>query len=93
MEVSQGLSVSWDAVPAGSSSCARRSIIYDITVVGEANRTIASMSDVEDTHAEITDSSLEPSQSYTIYARARLAQGTCETREAVTVMCRTSDAG
>ena len=68
------------------SSCARRSIVYDIMVVGEANRTVISTNDAQ---VEITD--LEPGQNYTISVRARLVQGTCETREAATVVCRTSD--
>ena len=91
MEVLHGLSVSWDAITDGDRSCARSSFTYDVTLVGEDNRTIASMNDVKDTHIEITGSSLEPSQNYTIYVRARLVQGTCEAREATTVMCRTSD--
>ena len=87
MEVSQGLLVTWDVVT--DTSCAKSSIVYDITVVGEANRTIgnASMNDVMDTHVEIADSSLEPNQTYTIYVRARLIQGICETREAAIVVC------
>jgi hypothetical protein len=56
-------------------------------VIGEANRTIVSMNDVEDTHAEITDSSLESNQTYTVYVGARLVQGSCETREAATIVC------
>ena len=80
--------MSWDVVPDESSSCAKSSIVYDIMVVGEANRTTISMND---THTEITD--LEPGQNYSISVRARLVQGTCETREAATVhvLCRTSD--
>ena len=78
--------MSWDVVTDG---CAMSSIVYDITVIGEANRTIgnASMNDVKDTWIEIPDSLLEPNQTYTIYVRARLVQGTCETREAATVVC------
>ena len=92
MEVLRGLSVSWDVITDGDRSCARSSFAYDVTLVGEDNRTIASMNDVKDTHIEITDSSLEPrSQNYTIYVRARLVQGTCEAREAATVVCRMSD--
>ena len=84
MEVSQGLSVSWDVVTDG---CGRGSIIYVITVVGEANRTITSVNDVEETNVVIPDSLLEPNQTYTINVRAK---GTCETREAATIVCRTS---
>ena len=78
--------MSWDVVPDESNSCARSSIVYVVTVVGEANGTIISMNDAQ---AEITD--LEPGQNYSISVRARLAQGTCETREAATAVCRTSD--
>ena len=85
MEVPQGLSVSWDVVTDG---CGRSSIIYIITVVGEANRTITSVNDVEETNVVIPDSLLEPNQTYTANVRAN---GTCETREAPTVVCRTSD--
>ena len=95
MEAPHGLSVTWDVVTDGNYSCARRSIVYIITVVGEVNRTVISVNGVEQTYcyAEITGSLLEPSQNYTVYIGARLAQGTCETREAatVTVVCRTSD--
>ena len=91
MEVPHGLSVSWDVVTDGSTSCNRRSIVCDITVAGEANRTIVSVNDVEETNVEILDSLLEPNQTYTVYVRARLIQGTCETREAATVVCRASD--
>jgi hypothetical protein len=49
------------------------------------------MNDVEETQVVITDSFLQPSQNYTIYVRARLVQGTCETREAATGVCRISD--
>ena len=91
MEVPQGLSVSWDVVTDGNCSCARRSIVYAITVVGEANGTVISVNGVEQTYAEIPDSLLEPSQNYTVYVRAGLVQGTCETREAATIVCRISD--
>ena len=86
MEVPQGLSVSWDVVTDGS--CGRSSIVYVIIVVGEANRTITSVNDVEETNVVIPDSLLEPNQTYTVNVRAN---GTCVTREAATVLCRTSD--
>ena len=92
MEVPHGLSVTWDVTTDGNYSCARRSIVYVITVVGEINTTIISVNGVEQTYTEITGSLLESSQNYTVYieAIARLAQGTCETREAatVTVVCK-----
>ena len=91
MKILHGLSVSWDVITDGNISCAKSSFVYDVTLVGEDNGTIASMNDVKGTHTEITDSSLEPNQNYTIYVRARLVQGTCETREAATVVCRMSD--
>ena len=92
MEAPQGLSVSWDVVTDEHTSCARRSIVYDISVVGSANIwTIVSTSDVENTRIEIPDSLLESNQNYTVYIRARLVQGICETREAGTIVCRTSD--
>ena len=55
------------------------------TVVGEAIRTVTSMNK---TNAVIPDSILEPNQTYTIHVGAK---DTCETREAATVLCRTSD--
>ena len=88
-KIPQGLLVSWDVVTDINSSCARSSIIHVVTVIGEANRTNIS---VEDTHIEITELLLESSQNYTINVKARLVQGTCETREseAATAVCRTS---
>ena len=75
----------------GPSSCARDSIIHDITLVGKDNRTF-SMRDLNDTWIEITNSSLEPSQNYAVYVRTRLVHGTCETQEpAATVVCRSSN--
>ena len=85
MEVPQGLSVSWDVVTDG---CARSSIVYVITLFVEASRTIISVNDVEETNVVIPDSLLEPNQTYTIHVRAK---GTCETKEAAIVVCRTSD--
>ena len=66
-EVPHGLLVTWDVVTNGNYSCARRSIVYVITVVGEVNRTVISVNGVEQTYAEITGSLLEPSQNYTVY--------------------------
>ena len=92
MAVPHGLLITWDVVTDGSSSCARSSIIHDITVVREADRTIiVSVDDIEDTQIEITDSSLEPSQNYSIHVGTRLLQGTCETGEAASIVCKTSD--
>ena len=90
MEVPQGLSVSWDVVTDGHTSCARSSIVHDVTLVREDRIIIISMNNVKDTLIEITESSLEPSQNYSIHIRTKLIHGTCETDEA-TIMCRTSE--
>ena len=72
-------------------ACARDSTIYDVILVGKDNRTF-SMRDFNNTQIEIPNSSLEPSQNYTVYVRTRLVQGTCETREtAATVVYRSSN--
>ena len=90
MEVPHGLLVSWDVVTDGGSSCARSSIIHDITVVREADRmVIVSMNDVRDTQIEITNS-LESSQNYSIQVKTKLIHGTCETGD-ITTACRISD--
>ena len=91
LEIPRGLLVTWDVVNDGSSSCAKSSIIYFITVVREVDRMIVvSMNKVSDTQIEITDSSLEPSQNYSIHVRTNLVHGTCGTHEA-TVTCKISD--
>ena len=91
MEIPHGLLFSWDVVTDGHTSCARSSIVHDVTLVREDDgMIIGSMNNVMDTQIEITDSSLEPSQNYTIRIRLKLIHGTCETDEA-TFMCRTSD--
>ena len=77
-------------VTDGNNSCARSSIIHDITVVREADRmVIVSVNNVRDSQIEITDS-LEPSQNYSIQVRTKLIHGTCET-DNITIVCRTSD--
>ena len=84
------LLVTWDVVTDGSSSCARSSIIHDITVVREADGTIiVSVDDIEDTQIGITDSSLEPRQNYSIHVGTRLLhnQGMCKTGEAASTEC------
>ena len=90
MEVPRGLSVSWDVVTDRHTSCARSSIVHDVTLVREDRIIIISMNNVKDTLIEITESSLELSQNYSIHIRTKLIHGTCETDEA-TVMCRTSE--
>ena len=91
MEVPHGLLVTWNVVTDGNSSCARNSIIHDITVVREADRmVIVSMNNVKDTQIKISASS-EPSQNYSIHVRTNLIHGTCETSEVATIVCRTSD--
>ena len=90
MVVPRGLLVTWDVVTDGSSSCARSSIIHDITVVREADGTIiVSVDDIEDTQIGITDSSLEPRQNYSIHVGTRLLhnQGMCKTGEAASTVC------
>ena len=90
LEVPHGLLVTWDVATDGNSSCARSSIVHDITVVREADRmVIISMNNVRDTQIEFTDS-IEPSQNYSIQVRAKLIHGTCETED-ITTVCRTSD--
>ena len=90
--VPRGLLVTWDVVTDGSSSCARSSIIHNVTVVREADGTIiVTVDDVKDTQIEITDSSLEPRQNYSIHVGTRVLQGTCETGEAANTVCTTSD--
>ena len=92
MEVPRGLFITWDVVTDGSSSCARSSIIHDITVMREADRmVIVSMNNVRDTQIAIRNS-LEPSQNYSFHVSTKLIQGTCETGD-TTVVCRTSDHG
>ena len=90
--VPRGLLVTWDVVTDGSSSCARSSIIHNVTVVRAADGAIiVSVDDIEGTQIEITDSSLEPRQNYSIHVGTRLLQGTCETGEAANIVCKTSD--
>ena len=90
--VPRGLLVTWDVVTDGSSSCARSSIIHNVTVVRAADRAIiVSVDDVKDTQIEITDSSLEPRQNYSIHVGTRLLQGTCKTSETANTVCKTSD--
>ena len=90
MEVPRGLSVSWNVVTDGNSSCARSSIVHDVTVVREDDgMMIFSMNNVKITQIEITDS-LETGQNYSIRVKTKLIHGTCETDEA-TITCRTSD--
>ena len=71
-----------------NSSCARNSIVHDVMVEREADRTVIMPmnSDIENTQIEITDL-LEPSQNYRIHVRSH---GMCKTGEA-TIVCRTSD--
>ena len=90
MDVPQGLSVSWDVVTDGNTSCARSSVIHDVTLAREHDgMIIISRNNVKDTQIEITDS-LESGQNYSFHIIAKLIHGTCETDEA-TVMCRTSE--
>ena len=89
-EVPRGLLVTWDVVTDANTSCARSSIVHDITVVREDDGVIIfSMNNAKTTRIEITDS-LETGQNYSIGVRTKLIHGTCETDEA-TVMCRASE--
>ena len=90
--VPRGLLVTWDVVTDGNNSCARRSIIHNVTVVRAADGIIiVSVDDIEGTQIEITDSSLEPRQNYSIHVGTRLLQGTCKTGEIDSILCKTSD--
>ena len=90
MEIPRGLLVTWDVVTDGGNSCARSSIIHNVTVVRKADgMVIVSINNVKDTQIAIKDS-LEPSQNYSFHVRTKLIHGTCETGEA-TVVCTTSD--
>ena len=89
-EVPRGLLVTWDVVTEGHTSCARSSIIYDVTLVREDDGMIIfSMNNVKNIGIEITNSS-KTGQNYSVRVRTKLIHGTCVTDEA-TVMCRTSD--
>ena len=90
IEVPRGLSVSWDVVTDGNTSCDRSSVVHDVTVVREDDGMIVfSMNNVKNTRVETTDS-LETGQNYSINVRTKLINGTCETDEA-TIMCRASE--
>ena len=95
LAVPHGLLVSWDTITDHNNSCARGSIIHEITVAREGDRaTIVSINNLVDTQIEITYPSLESSQNYSIHIRANLIQGTCSTstsEAAASILCRTSD--
>ena len=87
-EVPRGLLVTWDVATDGSSSCARSSIVHDVTVVREDDgMMIISRNNVKTTWIEVTGS-LETGQNYSITVRTKLIHGTCETD--ATIMCRIS---
>ena len=89
--ISRGLLVTWDVV-TDDNSCARSSIIHNVMVVRAADGTIiVSVDDIVDTQIEITDSSLEPRQNYSIHIGTRVLQGTCETGEVANIVCKMSD--
>ena len=88
MEILHGLLVSWDVV---TDSCVGSSIVHDITVVRENDSMIiVSVNNFRDTQIEITNSSLELSQNYSIQVRTKLLHGTCETGDTI-IVCGTSD--
>ena len=89
-KVPRRLLVTWDVFTYGSNTCARSSIVHDVTVKREDDGMIIfSMNNVKTTRIEVTDS-LETGQNYSIRVGTKLIHGTCETDEA-TIMCRTSD--